>query len=157
LCFFKQIVRGLTIIYALIFNFTLKCINFHTRVCVFVCEALWWLKNTFWKVESIILPVLVKELTSQILPLILPACACQGKRLTVEKNLMNVITLIMSSSILSMICNYWQGFNNHSRRWYIVQIDWRNRRLTHLINLDFLVDAIPSNMDSNCFISQLGR
>jgi hypothetical protein len=75
-----------------------------------VCEALWWLKNTFWKVESIILPVLVKELTSQILPLILPACACQGKRLTVEKNLMNVIL------VDAMICNYWQGFNNHSSR-----------------------------------------
>jgi len=123
----------------------------HSCVCVCVCEALWWLKNTFWKVESIILPVLVKEynipnFTTNI------ACACQGKRLTVEKNLRNVIL------VDAIICNYWQGFNNHSsRRWYIVQIDWRNRRPTHLINLDFLVDAIPSNMDSNRFISLLGR
>jgi len=72
--------------------------NFHTRVCV--CEALWWLKNTFWKVESIILPVLVEEynipnFTTNI------ACACQGKRLTVEKNLMN-ITLNMSSSLYDL-------------------------------------------------------
>ena len=42
------------ITYALIFNF-----YFEPHSCV--CEALWWLKNTFWKVESIILPVLVKE------------------------------------------------------------------------------------------------
>jgi hypothetical protein len=94
LSFFKQIVRGLTIIYALVFNFTLKCINFHTRVCVCVCEALWWLKITFWKVE----------------PIILPTCACQGKRLTVEKNWRNVIL------VDAIICNYWQGFNNHSSR-----------------------------------------